>query len=38
MQRVHFPNDVSNVAMETVPADQSTKCQYLSNIGPLLQQ
>lgn len=38
MQRIHFPNDVKSVAMESVPADQATRCQFMSGIGPSLQQ
>ncbi|KUJ10568.1 triacylglycerol lipase-like protein [Mollisia scopiformis] len=38
MQRIHFTNDPANVAMEVVPASQQARCQYLSSIGPSLQQ
>ncbi|KAH9217163.1 Alpha/Beta hydrolase protein [Leptodontidium sp. 2 PMI_412] len=37
-QRVLFPNDVKKVAMEGVPADQATRCKYLSGIGASIGQ
>ena len=38
MHRLHFVNDPTQVAMETVPADQKERCSYLSSIGGILGQ
>ncbi|TVY40447.1 Lipase [Lachnellula subtilissima] len=38
MQRVHFPNDNSPVAMESVPDDQKERCAYLSSIAVDISQ
>lgn len=38
MQRIHFTNDLSNVTMEAVPADQEARCSFLSGIGPAIRQ
>lgn len=38
MQRLLFPNDPSQVRMESVPGDQRARCAYLSSIGVSLTQ
>jgi hypothetical protein len=38
MGRIHFPNDPTNVTMETVPADQQARCAFFNGIGPSLEQ
>lgn len=38
MQRMHFPNSVSGVGMESVTDEQKKRCEYLSGIGVDLQQ
>ncbi|KAL3418592.1 carboxylesterase [Phlyctema vagabunda] len=37
-QRIYFPNDVSNVAMQSVPEDQKERCAYLTSIGVSIAQ
>ncbi|KAL2061501.1 hypothetical protein VTL71DRAFT_6878 [Oculimacula yallundae] len=36
--RVVFPNKVKDVAMESVPQDQRTRCEFLSGIGSSIGQ
>ena len=38
MGRLHFPNDPTNVKMESVPADQRARCAFFQSIGPSAQQ
>ncbi|KAH8648747.1 triacylglycerol lipase [Tricladium varicosporioides] len=38
MQRIHFTNDVKDLAMEVVDAGQKERCAYLNSIGPLIGQ
>ncbi|PMD13702.1 alpha/beta-hydrolase [Hyaloscypha hepaticicola] len=38
MGRLHFPNDPTNVTMESVPADQRARCAFFQSIGPSAQQ
>ncbi|KAH8752354.1 Alpha/Beta hydrolase protein [Hyaloscypha sp. PMI_1271] len=38
MERIHIPNDPTNVTMETIPGDQQARCAFLSSMGASLNQ